>query len=147
MAGQLDPSAVAAVAKSMDEVTSDPNRIPGCVAVVVDKSGQTLFSHASGKRGVDTNEPMTLESVFWIASCTKMIGGIAAMQLHEQGRLDLDDADALERYAPELKSVRILKSIENGRVETVAKRNRITMRMLLSHTGTSLKAQPSWMLS
>ena len=64
-----------------------------------------------------------------------MIGGIAAMQLHEQGRLDLDDADALERYAPELKSVRILKSIENGRVETVAKRNRITMRMLLSHTG------------
>ena len=69
------------------------------------------------------------------------------MQLHEQGRLDLDDADALERYAPELKSVRILKSIENGRVETVAKRNRITMRMLLSHTGTSLKAQPSWMLS
>ena len=57
------------------------------------------------------------------------------MQLHEQGRLDLDDADALERYAPELKSVRILKSIENGRVKTVAKRNRITMRMLLSHTG------------
>ncbi len=70
-----------------------------------------------------------------------MIGGIAAMQLHEQGRLLLDDADAVERYAPELKSVRILKSIENGRVETVAKRNRITMRMLLTHTGTSLKAQ------
>ena len=62
------------------------------------------------------------------------------MQLHEQGRLDLDDADALERYAPELKNVRILKSIENGMVETVAKRNRITMRMLLSHTGTSLEA-------
>ena len=63
------------------------------------------------------------------------------MQLHEQGRLLLDDADALERYAPELKSVRILKSIENGRVETVPKRNRITMRMLLCHTGTLLKAK------
>lgn len=139
MASQLSPSAVSAIAKSMDEITSDPNKIPGCVAVIVDKSGQTLFSHASGKRGVDTNEPMTLESVFWIASCTKMIAGIAAMQLHEQGRLDLDDADALERYAPELKSVRILKSIENGRVETVGKRNRITMRMLLSHTGKLLE--------
>ena len=48
---------------TMDEVTADPNRIPSSVAavVVVDKSGQTLFSHASGKRGVDTNEPMTLE--------------------------------------------------------------------------------------
>ena len=135
MAGQLSDQAKAAIAKSMDEVTADPNKIPGCVAVVVDRFGRTLFSHPSGKRGVDTNEPMTLENVFWIASCTKMIGGIAAMQLNEQGKLLLDDADALERYAPELKTVRILKSIQNGKVETVEKKNRITMRMLLTHTG------------
>ena len=83
MAGRLSDQAKAAIAKSMDEVTADPNKIPGCVAVVVDRSGRTLFSHASGKRGIDTSEPMTLENVFWIASCTKMIGGIAAMQLNE----------------------------------------------------------------
>ncbi|KAL2047967.1 hypothetical protein ABVK25_011138 [Lepraria finkii] len=93
-----------------------------------------LFSHTSGKRGVDTNEPTTPENVFWIASCTKMIGGIAAMQLNEQGKLLLDNADALERYAPELKTVDILKSIQNGKLETVEKKNRITMRMLLTHT-------------
>ena len=135
MAGQLCDQARAAIAKAMDEVTADPNRIPGCVAVVVDRFGRNLFSHASGMRGIDTNEPMSLDNVFWIASCTKMIGGIAAMQLHEQGKLLLDDADALERYAPELKTVRILKSVKNGQIETVPKKNRITMRMLLSHTG------------
>ena len=144
MAGQLNASAAAAIAKSMDEVTADPNRIPGCVAVVVDRFGRTLFSHASGKRGVDTTEPMTLETVFWIASCTKMICGIAAMQLNEHERLLLDDADTLERYAPELKTVRILESIENGKVETVAKKNRITMRMLLSHTGIPFKIPHTW---
>lgn len=132
MVGQLSDQVKAAIAKSMDEVTADPNKVPGCVAVVVDRM---LFSHASGKRGVDTNEPTTLENVFWIASCTKMIGGIAAMQLNEQGKLLLDNADALERYAPELKTVHILKSIQNGKLETVEKKNRITMRMLLTHTG------------
>ena len=28
-----------------------------------------------------------MDSVFWIASCTKMIGGIACMQLVEQGKV------------------------------------------------------------
>ena len=104
--------------------------------MVVDKDGKTLFSHASRKKGIDTKEPMTLGNVFWIASCTKMIGGIAAMQLVEQGRLALDDADLIEWYWPELKSIRILKGIDgNGKAETVAKKNRITLRMLLTHTG------------
>lgn len=58
------------------------------------------------------------------------------MQLVEQGKLALDDADLVERYCPELKTVRILKGCdENGKAETVAKKNRITLRMLLSHTG------------
>lgn len=87
----------------MDEVTADAHKIPGCVAVVDDKDGKTLFSHASGKKGVDIKQPMTPDTVFWIASCTKMIGGIAAMQLVEHGRLALDDADLVERYCPELK--------------------------------------------
>ena len=124
----------------MDDVTANAHRIPGCVAVVVDKDGKTLFSHASGKKGIDIKAPMTLDTVFWIASCTKMIAGIAAIQLVEQGRLALDDADLVERYCPELKTVRILKGIdENGKAETVAKKNRITLRMLLNHTGMALE--------
>lgn len=135
MTGILSDSSKDGIRTLMDEVTADPHKIPGCVAVVVDRDGKTLFSHASGKKGIDTKEPMTLDAVFWIASCTKMIGGIAAMQLVEQGKLALDDADLVERYCPELKTVRILKGFdENGKAETVAKKNRITLRMLLSHT-------------
>ena len=69
-----------------DAATADPkSQIPGLVFVAANKNGEENCSHASGKRGVDTQEPMTLDSVFWIASCTKMIGVIACMQLAEQG--------------------------------------------------------------
>ena len=58
----------------------------------------------------------------------------------EQRRPALDDADLVERSCPELKTVRILKAIdENGKAETVAKKNRITLRMSLNRTGMALK--------
>ncbi|KAL8741907.1 MAG: hypothetical protein Q9184_008328, partial [Pyrenodesmia sp. 2 TL-2023] len=57
----------------------------------------------------------------------KMISGIAAMQLCEQGQLNLDDADKVEELCPELKSVRILKNVdESGKLELVDKKIRIT---------------------
>ena len=131
MTATLSDAAQDRIRASMDDATADPRKIPGCVAVVVDRDGTTLFAHASGAKGVDT--------VFWIASCTKMIAGVAAMQLVERGRLALDDADVVERYCAELKTVRILRGVDgDGRAETVAKENRITLRMLLSHTGMAL---------
>lgn len=104
--------------------------------MVVNKDGDTIFSHASGKTGSEQNTPTTLDSVFWIASCTKMIGGIACMQLVEQGKLRLDDADQAEKLCPELAAVKIIKGYdENDKPILVEKKNRITLRMLLSHTG------------
>jgi CubicO group peptidase (beta-lactamase class C family) len=84
----------------IDALTSDPAGAPGIVYAAVNKSGEIIFEHASGKVGVGKNEPMTMETVFWIASCTKMITGIAAMQLVEQGKLQLDDVEGVEKLAP-----------------------------------------------
>ncbi|KAL9123870.1 MAG: hypothetical protein Q9217_006744, partial [Psora testacea] len=134
MAG-LSEETVESLVQAMNAMTSDSNKIPGCVSVVVDQFGKTLFQHASGRRGIDSQEPMTLGTVFWIASCTKMVGGIAAMQLVDKGVINLDDANLVENVAPELKAIRILKGFdERGRPQLVNKNNRITMRMLLSHT-------------
>ena len=136
MAKVLSESSSANIRKVIDAVTADKSKIPGCVAVVVGKDGKIIFSHASGAKGVDTKEPMNLDTVFWIASCTKMIGGIAALQLCEKGKLNLDDADMVEGICPELKSIRILTDVdENGKAEYIDKKNRITLRMLLTHTG------------
>jgi CubicO group peptidase (beta-lactamase class C family) len=109
------------------------NGIPGVTVVVVDKNGDELFAHSAGKRGCNSEEQMTAESVFWIASCTKMIVGIACMQLVETGALKLDDSDALESLCPELKDVKVLQDSK-----LVPKKRGITLRMLLTHTGTSI---------
>lgn len=93
-------STVATDLKSqIDKVTADPKGIPGTVYCAVNKNGDLIFEHASGEVGIGKGK-MTMDSVFWIASCTKMITGIACMQLVEQGKLSLDDAELVEKLAP-----------------------------------------------
>ncbi|MCJ1472318.1 hypothetical protein MMC13_000965 [Lambiella insularis] len=131
----LSETATQDIRKSIDDATSDPHKIPGCVVVVVGKDGKPIFSYASGRRGMETQQPMSMESIFWIASCTKLIGAIAAMQLVEQGKLALDDDDLIESICPELKNIKILKSVDdNGNAELIDKKTKITLRMLLTHT-------------
>jgi CubicO group peptidase (beta-lactamase class C family) len=104
--------------------------------VAVNKDGQEIFAHASGKRGAETDEPMTLDSVFWIASCTKMIAGIACMQLVEQSKLHLDDPAEAEYLCPELKRAKVIHGYDlNQNLILAEKEKGITLRMLLSHTG------------
>ncbi len=97
---KIASSAIPNLKSQIDALTSDPTGAPGIVYAAVNKQGDLIFEHASGKVGAGKDEPMTMESVFWIASCTKMITGIAAMQLVEQGKLKLDDVEGVEKLAP-----------------------------------------------
>lgn len=104
--------------------------LPGATVVVVGRDGRELFSHAAGRRGVASVEPMGPDSVYWIASCTKAVTGIACMQLVEKGLLRLDDGAQTEGLLPELKALKVLRA--DGTLE--AKTKTITLRMLLTHT-------------
>lgn len=97
---KLAASAHPELKSQIDALTGDPSGAPGVVFAAVNKNGEVIFEHASGKVGAGRSEDMTLDSVFWIASCTKMITGIAAMQLVEQGKLALDDVELVEKLAP-----------------------------------------------
>lgn len=97
---KISSEAASGLKAQIDEVTSDPGGAPGIVFAAVNRSGDIIFEHASGKTGFGKDESMTMENVFWIASCTKMITGIACMQLVEQGKIGLDDVDAVEKLAP-----------------------------------------------
>ena len=97
---KLSSEAVKALQEKIDAVTTDPDGAPGVVYCAVNKDGDLLFEHASGKVGVGKERDVDMNTVFWIASCTKMITGIACMQLVEKGTLALDDADLVERICP-----------------------------------------------
>lgn len=119
------------VQKNLDGVTSDASTgIAGLVFVAVDKNGDEIVEVASGKKGVGNRGPMDSDTVFWIASCTKLLATMACMQAVEQGKLKLDDAEFVYQHCPELKHVKVLE--EGGRL--VERKNDITLRHLLSHT-------------
>jgi CubicO group peptidase (beta-lactamase class C family) len=130
--GVLPTTMLDALKSRIDSACSDSDKgLPGAAAAVVGKDGKLLFSHAGGQRGHGSSEPLAVDSVFWIASCTKLITGIACMQLVEQGKLSLDDSNEIERICPELKEVKVLQ--EDGTL--IEKARGITLRMLLTHTG------------
>ncbi|KAJ5380092.1 beta-lactamase family protein [Penicillium cataractarum] len=135
MALQLSVTADATARLEIDRRTSDQApRIPGLVYCAVDRTGNVLFSHASGQTGLNQGSPMTMDTIFWLASCTKLITSIACMQLVEQGKLTLDDSTQLESLAPELKMVKVLTRNGKDGFRLDPKERSITLRMLLNHT-------------
>src|SRR5438876_6636028 len=68
---------------------TDAGDVPGVAAAVATADGP-IFEGAYGKRDLASGAAMTPDTVVRIASMTKAITGACAMQLVEQGKLDLD---------------------------------------------------------
>jgi methyl acetate hydrolase len=106
--------------------------VPGVVAVAVNDRA-VLYEGAFGVRSLDGPEPMQLDSVLWYASMTKALVAVAAMQLVEQGRIDLDEP--LGELLPYLKAPPVLEGFDDdGRPRLRPSKGAITLRHLLTHT-------------
>lgn len=114
------------------EAAVDAGDVPGVVALAADDHGVT-YRGAFGKRELGKDREMTTDTVFWIASMTKAVTSVAAMQLVEQGRLALDEP--LAGVLPELDAIQVLDGFEaDGTPRLRAARRPITLRHLLTHT-------------
>ena len=82
----------------------------GVVAGATNADGD-IYLGGFGERVAGGGVEMTPDTVGWIASMTKAITGAAAMQLVEQGRLDLD-APASE-VIPQLGDVPVLEGFDD----------------------------------
>lgn len=93
----------APVAPAIDEVVAraiEEGQIPGAV-VLVGRDGKTVFAKAYGRRAVEPeSEPMTLDTIFDMASLTKPVAtATSVMLLIERGKIGLDDP--ISKYLPE----------------------------------------------
>ncbi len=115
------------------------NVLPGVVAVVAD-SGGLVYDNAFGVRDTSTGAPVELDSVHGIASFTKLVSGIAVMQLVERGEVNLTTpvGDLLPAYDELL----VLDGFADGEPILRPPRRRGTVLNLLSHT--SGLAHPTW---
>ena len=93
--------------------------LAGVVALAVNRDG-VVCAGAFGKRGVGSDVDMTGDTIFRIASMTKPITSVAAMQLVEEGLVGLDDP--AEKYLPALGEKRVLPGSELTRLPSSARR-------------------------
>lgn len=99
------------------------NVVPGAVTVVATGDGD-LDDHAAG---------IAKDTVFRIASMTKLVTTVAALQLVDQGRLELDQTVA--SVVPAFGELQVLEGFDGDEPRLRAPRGEATVRQLMSHTG------------
>lgn len=106
--------------------------VPGVVALAANGDGE-FYQAALGRRSLEGDAPMTRDTVFWIASMTKAVTGVAAMQCVERGKLSLDQPAG--EIVPELAEPQVLEGFrDKGAPILRPARRKITLRSLLTHT-------------
>lgn len=107
--------------------------VAGVVAMVTDRRGN-IYEGAAGKRRIDGDAAITTDDVFALFSTTKAITATAALQLVEEGQLDLDRPAS--DYAPEIGELQVIEGFDDdGAPRLRAPKSIPTTRQLLTHTG------------
>ena len=75
----------------------EKGRLPGAV-IAIARKGKLVYYETFGFRDKAGNVAMTKDTIFNIASMTKPMVALAALQLHERGQLLIDDP--LSKYFP-----------------------------------------------
>jgi methyl acetate hydrolase len=110
----------------------DAKEVPGVVAMAATDKG-VLYEGAFGTRDLAKGPAMTLDTVFRIASMTKAVTCVAAMQLVEQGKLKLDDP--VPNIDPAISAPQVLDGFDaTGAPKLRPAKRAMTLRHLLTHT-------------
>ena len=107
-------------------------KVAGVIATACDRE-HILYEGAFGERVLGSGVSMTPDTVCWIASMTKAITSIAAVQCVERRLIDLDaPASAV---VPEIAQAQVLTGFDvHGQPTFRAPKRAITLRHLLSHS-------------
>ena len=109
--------------------------LPG-VVIRVARQGKLVYSNAIGWQDIESNIPMSQDSIFRIYSMTKPIISVAAMTLVESGMLSL--SDPVSKYLPLFEEVQVGIEMVNSDgialLQTKKARKQITIQDLMRHT-------------
>jgi CubicO group peptidase (beta-lactamase class C family) len=125
---------LALIAKQINsEIARD--QLPGGVLAIA-RRGKLVHFEAYGYLDKAKGLPMRTDTIFNIASMTKPVVAVAALQLHEQGRLLIDDPVA--KYFPQFANmqVAVLNEKKDAIVDRVPAARKITIQDLMRHTSS-----------
>ncbi|KAL1407740.1 hypothetical protein Q8F55_007174 [Vanrija albida] len=128
---RLAPAALAQIDSLLTQYAARPAH-PGTLVGITNRAGERLFLRAAGTKDLGTGAAYADDTVFWVASCTKLITSVAALQLVAAGKIALDDD--VGAVCPELAAPDLVVSSTPEQVVTRKASNPITLRQLLTHT-------------
>lgn len=118
--------------QAMLEAAVRDNVAAGIVASAF-KGGERVKCWSAGVRSMDSAAPMNESTIFFIASMTKAVTALAAMQLVDRGRLSLDDEVA--KYVAYFEDIKVLDGFDSrGQPILREPSRRVTVKDLLTHT-------------
>jgi len=82
----------------------DAHDISGAVTLVARK-GRVAHLEAQGVLDLASNKPMPKDGLFWIASMSKPITGVAILMLMEEGKVRLNDP--VSKFIPEFRGMKV----------------------------------------
>jgi CubicO group peptidase (beta-lactamase class C family) len=82
----------------------DAHDIAGAVTLVA-RRGRIAQFEAYGLADLDSRKPMSKDSLFWIASMSKPITGVAILMLVEEGKVRL--TDPVSKFIPEFRGLKV----------------------------------------
>jgi CubicO group peptidase (beta-lactamase class C family) len=129
----LDPAELATVRTEMQKFIDD-RKIAGAVTVI-GRRNHLASVEVIGWRDVENKKPMALDTVFRIASMSKISTAVAMMILEDDGKLAVDDP--VEKYLPEFRGQKLIKSSAGDTVTLVAPERPISIKDLMTHTASS----------
>jgi CubicO group peptidase (beta-lactamase class C family) len=134
---EIDPAEVGLDAERLSRIDRhftryvDDGKLAGWLAVVA-RRGRIAHVGMHGRRDLETDQPVTADTLWRIYSMTKPITSVAAMILVEEGRLEL--TDPINRFIPEFGAVRVFTGGSGVKPVTVAATEPIRVWHLLTHT-------------
>lgn len=99
---------------------------------LIARNGKLVDWKAYGRRDLDSGAPMETDTIVRIYSMSKVVTAVAALQLFEQNRFNLDSP--VTQWFPELRDLQVFVGGTAESPQVAPARNPITVRMLLNHT-------------
>ncbi|KAF3071204.1 Acyltransferase LovD [Daldinia childiae] len=112
------------------EAAYQAGEIPGVALVAADATGKFRYEKSFGKTA--HGEPFKTDSVVWMASCTKLMTSVAALQQVQRGHIGLDED--VGKVLPEVAALKVLKDFDaEGKPIFEDRKEPVTLRNLLPH--------------
>jgi CubicO group peptidase (beta-lactamase class C family) len=109
----------------------DQGKYSGMVLLLA-RHGRIVDWQTYGRRDVEQRLPMEKDTIVRLYSMSKILTSVAALILHEEGRLKLDDP--VSKYLPALEKPKVMTGGTAKAPVLVAAKTPITIKHLMTHT-------------